>query len=270
MSWLTNAALYVIHVVYLFVNALSFLRRSFTHRLPEPLDAARGQTPRHLALVFNTGDYTSKRSLEQLDDILVENVERVVSWCRISGIGRLTVYDREGVLSRCSISLRKRLVEQSESQTTDSDEETELEYPLTPPLTDESRSLSPDQGFAPELHVTTINANATKERRKDPRSGVKRRMSTSKKSPSSHLPPVTLHLVSRSSGKPAVASIASSILQNCHADEKGVKYTINEMTSILEGELGFPEPDLTIVHEVVPSSRGKVLELHGFRRGSCV
>ena len=99
MSWLTNVALYVIHLVYLFINALSFLRKSFTRQSPRPLDAARSQTPKHLALVFNTGDYNSKHSSEELDDFLVENVGRVVSWCRSSGITRLTVYDREGMRS---------------------------------------------------------------------------------------------------------------------------------------------------------------------------
>lgn len=108
MSWLTNVALYVIHVVYIFVNSLSLLRGSFTRRIPEPLGATRGQTPNHLALVFNTGDYASKHSLEHLDDFLVENVERVVSWCRLSGVSRLTVYDRKGMRSLGLLLLQLR------------------------------------------------------------------------------------------------------------------------------------------------------------------
>ena len=55
------------------------------------------------------------------------------------------------------------------------------------------------------------------------------------KNTSASLSPVTLYLVTRDSGKPAVASIANSFLQNHQTDEKEVKHTIEEITSILEG-----------------------------------
>ncbi|CAL1695669.1 unnamed protein product [Somion occarium] len=261
MSWLTSLALYIIHAVYLLASSLSFLRNPLTYTSPRPIDAKRKLTPKHLALVFTGCD---SNEMDNLEDILLENIEGVVSWCHLSGIQRLTVYDREGLISRSSLNLRKRLIEQTGVSPKESSDESEIEYPLTPPLTDESRSLSPDREVTPDLRVITINATASRERRRDQRGVVKRRNS-SKKQTNSSISPVTLHLISRESGKPAIASVANSLFQTHQRSERDdLNYSINDITSILEGELGFPEPDLMIVHQVSPSHPRKPLELYGF------
>ncbi len=144
---------------------------------------------------------------------MLDNVEEVVSWCRAAGIKKLTVYDRggalssisihigarkkqrgrslltlfycgcSGVLSSLSLDIRKRLVAPVDSSSGCANVESEIEYPLTPPLSDdaESRPVSPDENSQHRAEVTTINLTenlqAGKRRRVSGRNGVKRRRS---------------------------------------------------------------------------------------------
>ena len=73
----------------------------------------------------------------------------------------LTVYVLEGVLLRCSQGIRSRVTLQPESTSLE-DSDSDLVYPLTPPLSDssESRPMSPRyEDIGVDLGGVTINAS---------------------------------------------------------------------------------------------------------------
>lgn len=184
MSWLASLILALFHVVHwLVTSARRFLA---IPKQPQPLVAQRSKLPTHLALLLVLNPHCDRDAVEET---LVESVERAVTWCRAAGINRLTVYDREGLsdlggtlssrltnsyigfLSTLSLDIRKRLVKTFATPSNDSDLETELEYPLTPPSSDDSdsRPLSPDSEVTPfKLCVTSmqIPGHAGKARRR--------------------------------------------------------------------------------------------------------
>lgn len=91
-----------------------------------------------------------------------------------------------GVLSSLSLDIRKRLVAPMNGPSGCANVESEIEYPLTPPLSDdaESRPVSPDENTQYRAEVTTINLTENlqieKRRRVSGRNGVKRRRSQRK------------------------------------------------------------------------------------------
>lgn len=103
MSWLASLVLALFHVVHWLVTSA---RRFLTiWEQPQPLVAQRSKLPSHLALLLVLNSHCDKGDVEET---LVESVERAATWCRAAGIHRLTVYDREG-LSKFSITLSPRL-----------------------------------------------------------------------------------------------------------------------------------------------------------------
>ncbi|THH16811.1 hypothetical protein EW146_g3880 [Bondarzewia mesenterica] len=277
MSWLASCVLRLIHVFYSLVIALSSIR-SRSQRLPLPLAAARTKFPTHLALVLTHVDETEHESHEDLEEALIECVRRAATWCQACGISRLTVYDRQGVLGECSELMEKYLsppaMKSKEKGTANG-----IAYPLTPPLSDDSDSsiISPlDDSLQEGLRVVTIHPTGrTHEKRRLSRtkSGTKRRRSPCEgKSP--QLKAFTLHIVSRDSGKPAIASVANSLLRSTSRTRVGkpdpvrsesFKLTIDDLQYKLEGEHGFAPPDLMIVHHVTPPKLRRIpLELYGF------
>ncbi|GJE86181.1 hypothetical protein PsYK624_022610 [Phanerochaete sordida] len=258
MSWLASLVLSLFHAVYYVINVFSSLRFS-RGRPPKPLEAARKQLPTHLALLFAT-DRDS--ALENLDELLLENIQQAISWCRAVGIQRLSVYDREGSLYGSSFELRTRLYKDNTSDDV-SEVESEVQYPLTPPPSDSSasssRSLSPEHSTQPKLHATTIVVSTKAKSHHSEKDGLRHRMGDLKTLAE---PPLTLHIISRRSGMPAVAEVASSIARSRPEDPA---VTVADLKSVLEGESGFTCPDLMIVHQVTPHKYPKnVLELHGF------
>lgn len=159
----------------------------------------------------------------------------------------------------CSDIIQERLIHRDDLPTDES--ELELEYPLTPPLSEasESRSHSPDIEDPPvQLNVTTVcsfrkGASHHRSREVAVRRRGHRRWSvpTSKwtlnisftDKDSSH-DPLTLHIISRSASKAAIASAARFLLdeefrrrQNSHDQDHVMAYElpIPELNSILEG-----------------------------------
>ncbi|KZT72837.1 hypothetical protein DAEQUDRAFT_754878 [Daedalea quercina L-15889] len=265
MFWLASLALTIFHVVHWLVTAA---RRFLTiAEQPQPLVAQRQKLPSHLALLLIADRRCDKDAVE---DTLVESVERAATWCRAAGISRLTVYDREGLLSTLSLDIRKHLMKCTATPSTDSDVETEIEYPLTPPSSDDSdsRPLSPDSEVTPfKLNVTSvhISGHAGKSRRRS--LGVKFTTRRRRAAVSDPMPaPFTLHILSRRSGKPAIAEVANALLRRRSAGGPSRSQTPLEVElgSSLEGDGGFPEPDLILVHHLHPSHTSDLLELHGF------
>jgi len=199
---------------------------------------------------------------------MIENVELVTYWCKAVGIQRLTVYDREGILHDFSVDLQDRL--QSSDDSSNSSTDSEPEYPLTPPLSDvsESRTLTPDI-VCPSLPLHTIHipSRAHAKRWRNTRNMVKRRKH-SRTDSKSETHPITLHLISRMTGKPAVAKVAQHYLRlQAHSVTKPDALdfpSIDDLSTCLEGEHGLPPPDLMIVHDMSASGQKKTLELHAF------
>ena len=164
-----------------------------------------------------------------------------------------------GVLLRCSDIIQERLAHLDELPTDES--EIELEYPLTPPLSEpsDSRSHSPDFRELPiELNVMIIRSFKQGVSRKSREVAVRRRVHrrsqllqpkrdlnllfTDKHSTGS---PLTLHIISRSASKPAIASAARYLLgealcrrqKGCdQAHAEAYQLSIPDFNSMLEGK----------------------------------
>ena len=92
-----HALLWLFHLFLNFYRFVSCLR---PRRAPRPLRASRRKLPKHLAVVL--GDYYGDRSRSQMTprstelEDTIESVRRLVEWCRVIGVGILSVYDRQG------------------------------------------------------------------------------------------------------------------------------------------------------------------------------
>ncbi|EIW64594.1 uncharacterized protein TRAVEDRAFT_25727 [Trametes versicolor FP-101664 SS1] len=271
MSWLASALLSLIHALYRLVLVFQSVFRPATE--PQPITAERSKLPQHLALALVPNPEADDEANEQY---LLNSVEKVAGWCQLAGIRRLSVYDREGVLSRSSIELRGRLQPASrKAEPEDSPVECDIQYPLTPPPSDdaESRPLSPHSGnVVPKLGVTTIRLHAESPKPKRRVNALKRRR-VPPKGEDSQPAPLTLHILSYQSGKPAVAAAARMFLHNIRQNQPNNPPTstpplmpsIQELTAVLEGESGFSSPDLMIVHRKPPLPQlPEPAELGGF------
>jgi len=92
-----RALLWILH---LFLNIYRFISCLLPRRAPQPLRASRRRLPKHLAVIF--GDYYGDRSRSRMTSRTaelgdtIESVRRLVEWCRVIGIGVLSVYDQQG------------------------------------------------------------------------------------------------------------------------------------------------------------------------------
>jgi len=314
---LASLCLRVLHLLYFLVVLLFNIWKSFKHRKPKHLTAERTKLPSHLALTLVTSEDIDAKTKEKS---FVECIARAVTWCQAVGITQLSVYDREGayqaiviqpididiyagIAFKCSQVIRMHLI--ADRLPCEDDTDSELEYPLTPPLSDtsESRPLSPD--YDGHLGVVTMRVGDFREPKSRERSRqknvLKRRRGElinfdmlSKPECNlgkNHVPqtiPLTIHLVSRESSKPAIASVARSYIQTAKRTARNTKDDLKfelypeELASVLEGmsigavrvygncnffagQQGLPSPDLMIVHHISRSQRNQAsLELHGF------
>ncbi|KAI0801187.1 hypothetical protein C8Q74DRAFT_473736 [Fomes fomentarius] len=275
MSWLAPVALALFHALYRLVLVFKSLSSHFSEEIrPLVADRGRSKLPNHLALCLISNPAANEDSNEKY---MLASVEKVASWCQAVGIRRLTVYDREGVLTHCSLDLRERLLPPTQEDDVDDwPVECDIRYPPTPPPSDDadSRPDSPrSRPPIPKLSVTTIRfpplVPKSKRRGSVSRSTVKRRRVA--RSDEESESPMTLHIVSYKSGKPALAAAAMTLLQqyNDRIDNPTThdpsRPTIQELNAILEGEYGFSSPDLMIVHRRPPTGQLRSpVELEGF------
>lgn len=273
MSWLASLGLAAFHFVYWLVTTIKSL--CAWQDPPCPLTAERKQKPSHLALLFVPPKVHT--DLEATECLLAESVERAAAWCITAGINRLTVYDGQGILAQSSLDIRARLSKRFDTSQED-EEESDIEYPLTPPSSDdsESRPISPYSDDADHnLKVITIPIPSIpiKVQRKlqNLKAGVRHRRAERRES-SSHL--LTVHIISRQAGKPAISRVANDILKRriraglCKDLASGYpdrdRAIESELNTMLEGPVGFPEPELMLIHHVSREHLDLPLELHGF------
>ncbi|KAG2751948.1 hypothetical protein P692DRAFT_201803456 [Suillus brevipes Sb2] len=227
--------LWLLHLLHI---SLVFLTTKFQQRRylpPQPVTACRSKLPKHLAIVLVSSDAANPKHTEGL---YLECLARVVKWCKALGIEQLTAYDAEGTLLGCSDIIQERLAQPDDLHTDES--ESELEYPLTPPLSEasESRSHSPDFEDSPvQLNVTT----------------AKRSCSSPTSAPAS---------------KAAIASAARFLLnEEFRRRQKsydvdhvgGYELPIPELNSILEGSR-------TIAHDAASLQRPSIITENAFCR----
>ncbi|KAH7925207.1 hypothetical protein BV22DRAFT_1105075 [Leucogyrophana mollusca] len=267
---LASWALRILHFLYAAIVFVTSSLKTFRRAQPQPLTAHRRKLPSHLCLLLVSDSQTDA---DETESAFLECVRRTVAWCRAVGIENLTAYDREGVLVKCSGSIREHMRALDEHIDEDSTE-SEVEYPLTPPLSEPSvsRSTSPDPAKLPvELDVVTIRSSESRLRvspvKRRRNIAVRRRPPRKDKAPLANQ--LTLHIISRDSSKPAIASAARSLIRSEALKSKGVpsasdyELSIAELNAVLEG--GLPSPDFMIVHHVSPTCYPRPpLELHGF------
>lgn len=115
--------LHTIHFIYTwFTKARLFWKQIFL-ATPTPLQAPRSRIPKHLAVTFIIDPNIDT---DIVQTTLIENALRIVEWCEITGIPKLTLYEEHDRLSKCVPTLQESLpIHGSDSGTSDS----ETEYP---------------------------------------------------------------------------------------------------------------------------------------------
>lgn len=260
MSFLLRSLLHVLHFFYHISTLLASWK---PHPQPHEISYTRKQVPRHLALVLiaDPDEFTSR---DAVVECFLESVQRTVGWCRAVGIRKLTVYDRDGLLAANIEQLSQRFPVSTHPHS--EDETSEIEYPLTPPPSDvsDSRPLSPVNLRSLNLDVSVLEIYDSAPSKKEDIQGARRRRKTQSESKNITNGVVILHVVSRSSGKPAVAYAAHAMASDPQWQRQQIG--VPDLNAILEGDRGLPSPDFMLVHNVFPSLRRRKqpLELHGF------
>ena len=189
MSFLLRSLLHALHFLY---HIFTLVASRKSHPQPHELSYPRKQVPHHLALLL-VADSDESMSGDAVLECFLESIQRTVGWCRTVGIGKLTVYDRNGT----AISIRPHLarvtnhsagllsanIEQVSqrlsvpTQRCSEDENSEIEYPLTPPPSDvcDSRPLSPVNLRSLNLDVTVLEIHATTPVEEEDMWGLKQR-----------------------------------------------------------------------------------------------
>jgi dehydrodolichyl diphosphate syntase complex subunit NUS1 len=273
-QWFSYAILYLLHLWYRIYIKLEWFRRPV--RDPLPLDGKRPKMPKHLGVLLKGIDQSNEKEC-------AENVQRLMGWCQDAGIETLSVYDEQGFIQRQNHIIRESLsypVRETAKQECKDCSDSEIEYPLTPPLSEHSgsRPLSPVQGSdvvltRDELCVVTLSNRAASLVVKEPPQkapkGVRRRRNSKPAASSVTLEepinPLTVNLLSRNSAKPALVALTRALARTHRhhsSQEKDHIIDVPGVTRLLEGEYGFTGPDLMIVHSLTNSNAP--LELDGF------
>ncbi|KAH7883543.1 hypothetical protein F5I97DRAFT_1958405 [Phlebopus sp. FC_14] len=262
-----------VHFLYVLLVSITTWCQRRNWQAPQPLTALRSKLPSHLCLVLVADN---KGCETEIETAFLRCLQRVATWCRQLGIKTLTAYDRDGThvswIKRGASTLFVREDVSAVEEHPDDSCESEVEYPLTPPLSEPSlsRNQSPDRVKVPvSLDIVTMHGSATRSHK---RRNVAVRPKGECAVVSSTSGKLTLHFASRASGKPAIASASRSLLENyvrrsimSGVTPNGVDYSLdsNELRPVLEGAL--PQPDFMIVHHVnglkIPYPP---FELHGF------
>jgi len=260
MSFLLRSLLHVLHLFYHIVTLVTSWKS-----LPQPYELShpRKQIPRHLALLL-VSDNDESASGDAVLECFLESIQRTVGWCRAVGIRKLTVYDRDGTLSANIEQVSQRLAVPTQHHS--EDETSEIEYPLTPPPSDisDSRPLSPVDLRSLNLDVSILEVHATIPIEGESIRGVKQRRETRLNSEKSRTQEVTIHVTSRSSGKPAIACAAHVMANDSKWQQQRID--IQNLNAVLEGDRGLPSPDFMIIYNIFPTLRRRKqpLELYGF------
>ncbi|QRV91446.1 hypothetical protein RhiJN_19464 [Ceratobasidium sp. AG-Ba] len=231
MRFLGFLLLSILHGCYALTRAFQALaKRLNPRRRPRPIHVARDKIPKHIALVLAHGDAQKRHGQLYVQDIkaMLESVLRVVEWCQAVGVGKLTVYDREGVLESNASYLRRKLIPaHPATEPKNSLKPAKLvSYPLTPPASDASTEATEADS---DLEDNKITLGMTQ-------------FAVPSSSPESQ--PLHLNIISDKDGRTEVALY------------------INTLDAVLEAKL--QSPDMLLVHSMSPGVFKRPLELHAF------
>ncbi|EJD04097.1 uncharacterized protein FOMMEDRAFT_82124, partial [Fomitiporia mediterranea MF3/22] len=106
---------------------------------PQQLQTHRSKVPTNLALVLAS---TQEEPSEEEKGAIIDSVVSAVRWCKIVGIKSFSVYDRHGEFAALYYDAGHEHIDSDCSS-----DDTDVEYPPTPPLTDftDSRPITPEQ-----------------------------------------------------------------------------------------------------------------------------
>ncbi|EIM92523.1 uncharacterized protein STEHIDRAFT_107012 [Stereum hirsutum FP-91666 SS1] len=266
MSWLASLVLALIHSVYSLFIWLRTVRANRHERIPLELNAKRSKTPKHLGLILAYD--ASLDGHEELEQVLVACLRSAVGCAQAAGIEQLTVYDRDGLLSTCPNIVRDCMSSPRPAESLLEPSRPELVYPLTPPLSEDSdSSTSAPWNDTPDarLNVVTVYSGGGAQDKRKRYKGKRRRSNRKSLDPSSDERTFSVNLVSRDSGKPAIASVANHLRTSRTPETPSTAPSVTDLDHILEGENGFSPPDLIIVHHITPEKYANApLELYGF------
>ncbi|KIJ68498.1 hypothetical protein HYDPIDRAFT_82528 [Hydnomerulius pinastri MD-312] len=161
----THWALRLIHSLYVVIVSIAAWTQSRKWKPPHPLTAPRNKLPAHLCLTLVGSDNLTR---EETESAFIQCLQNVAAWCREIGIESLTAYDRDGILAGCSETARERVFAVEEGF--EDSCESEVEYPLTPPLSEPSgsRDQSPDRAKLPvDLCVIALKSSSHVSKRRN-------------------------------------------------------------------------------------------------------
>jgi len=259
MTWVAHLVLLIIHTVYGLKNLIfSFI----PGRTPRPLLARRRKSPGHVALVLVPD--AENHDIRDEETGLEESVERAVKWCRSVGIQRLSVYERDGILSNKSIYA-------SSASPDDSFLSPDMHIfdRLTPPSSDTESPRAPPQklekpslNFGPFINTIQLPSLPRENSAEIEQKPHRRKRSSHIFDPKPQQPKLTLHILSRESSKPSLAAVTRHFAKKQRKSDEKFTLSVDELNTTLEVEPGYPPPDLIIVYPLYPSTAS--LELHGF------
>ncbi|KAJ7071073.1 hypothetical protein C8F01DRAFT_1108978 [Mycena amicta] len=252
------AVLRVLHLFRSFLALLVLCWRTFRSTPPLPLRTTRRRIPKHLAILL-VPDFESGATRE----CMLESISRASGWCRTVGVETLTLYDTQGLLVDCANQISQRLYATCEQA---GQEDSDVEYPLTPPSSDysDSRPLSPENSLG-DSSTITIHLPRT-IRKRTSRYGLKTRRYEPQEI-AQH--PLTLCIASRHSGKPAIAAAASVLARRRLEDASQPPVSVETLSvsagSACTGPNSVSAPDFLILHQLRDADHSLgPLELHGF------
>lgn len=86
--------LWVVHFFYSLFLAILSIRSRYFRATPRPLTATRSKLPSHLALVLVSQE--PDLCISDAEEAILRCTEKAIACCRVAGIRRLSVYDRQG------------------------------------------------------------------------------------------------------------------------------------------------------------------------------
>ncbi|KIM21529.1 hypothetical protein M408DRAFT_80396 [Serendipita vermifera MAFF 305830] len=275
---LQYALLWLFH---LFLALKRFVSTLLPRRQPRPLGTKRRKLPGHLAVLLSHDKFPGKTKNE-LPEAL-ESVRRLALWCRIAGIRVLSVYDDEGLLLNSWERVHDVLQELNAVVTVSVSGDKivtesrinapQLRAPLTPPLSKSGslasfRSSSPDyqdyqkptslrhgNEILPLVATFTITGSRVDE--------SKKRQPVISSEPATSPGTLTIHILSRNSGKPHFSNVTREIAKSTmqeHAADRSITPVTPELLTSLKAPLsplefeGFPpwQMDLTEITYIPP------------------
>jgi len=263
MALIPALFLCTLHYVYSLLTIWHSFWARFAWFPPQPLLIPRRRVPKHLAILFIAD---AGLNTVEVEACLVQSVIDVVGWCCAVGIEKLTVYDEYGKILSCSQIIRSSLPKDVSEASCEYD----VEYPLTPPLSDhsESRPVTPLHSVLLDMHTSSIHFSKKQKKPKHRKAGVTQRKENVNRL---SMKQFTLCLASRESSKPAIASVAQELAsRNRRIWRDKARFddfilTVEEFHNLLDCYDTLSSPDFMIVHPLNPLHRNqRPLELHGY------